>query len=265
MRRWGEVARKRTERSLRVCGPDYGAATWRRHRTCQWVRTSCDPVLSRDARGSPCGSVAPSPQCRAPITCAPGGGGMWGRPWTVDRGGYVEARKGEHLLVQLQVLLNSRSSAAIADNGKLGKMLVRNGVINDTAKFEADLTVTHSWYDRYVKEHPSSGFRVLMEDMFNPEKNATLARRLLKFLGESTEREISFVRMPSWSTRDGSSKHDTSKSRSRDRDPKELRRHLRRLITDVAAATTVDDGATAAAAVAALGGSVSGEEEGGDL
>ncbi|GIM13675.1 hypothetical protein Vretimale_16740, partial [Volvox reticuliferus] len=53
------------------------------------------------------------------------------------------------LCTDVKVLLNSRSSAAIADNGKLGKMLVRNGVINDTAKFEADLTVTHSWYDRY--------------------------------------------------------------------------------------------------------------------
>ncbi|GLI63199.1 hypothetical protein VaNZ11_006098, partial [Volvox africanus] len=148
------------------------------------------------------------------------------------------------LCTDVKVLFNSRSSAAHTDNMKLGNMLARNGVINDTAQFEADLNVTHSWYDRYVKEHPCCGFRVLMEDMFNPEKNVTLARQLLKFLGESTRRKISFVRMPSWSTTDSSSRHDLYKPRSQDRDPFQLRRHRRRLVAADAAATTADGGAT---------------------
>ncbi|GFR45866.1 hypothetical protein Agub_g7317 [Astrephomene gubernaculifera] len=107
------------------------------------------------------------------------------------------------LCLDVKVLLNSRASASLDDNYKLVDMLERNGVLEalhaDNATFVRDLEITHGWYDRYAAEYPDHAFRVIMEDMFDAKKNATLARRLLSFLGEDPATPIRFDRMPSWS------------------------------------------------------------------
>ncbi|KAG2423025.1 hypothetical protein HYH02_015374 [Chlamydomonas schloesseri] len=106
------------------------------------------------------------------------------------------------LCTDMKVLLNSRASASLEDNYKLEGMLSYNGVLKtNNETFLRDLQLTHEWYDRYAEAHPDHAFRVTMEDMFNPEVNGTLVRRLISFLGESPDAypHVVFNRMPTWS------------------------------------------------------------------
>ncbi|GLC45489.1 hypothetical protein PLESTM_001741300 [Pleodorina starrii] len=140
------------------------------------------------------------------------------------------------LCTDVKLLLNSRSSHSAADNAKLSSMLFKRGVLNDTASFEQDIVTTHEWYDRYVQEHRSIAFRVMMEDMFDPQRNATLARQLLQFLGEDpAAHSISFTRMPTWSDPSGGGKKKSSKAKMHHREPWQIRRRRRRALAEAGA------------------------------
>eukprot|EP00198_Chlamydomonas_reinhardtii_P008514 XP_001697851.1 predicted protein [Chlamydomonas reinhardtii] len=119
-----------------------------------------------------------------------------GRAFSSDSSTYKDF---EDFIAFLRLL---RASASLEDNYKLESMLSRNGVLKTTSNetFLNDLTTTHQWFDRYAEEHPDHAFRVIMEDMFNPERNRTLVRDMLTFLGESpdTFRDVIFNRMPTW-------------------------------------------------------------------
>ncbi|KAG2485777.1 hypothetical protein HYH03_015489 [Edaphochlamys debaryana] len=104
-----------------------------------------------------------------------------------------------HMCGNVRVLFNSRRSASLDDNWKLEAMLTRNGVRKvDKQAFQEDMQITHEWYDKYAKENPEHSMRVIMEDMFDPKVNETLARELLSFLGEDPATPIKFDRMPTW-------------------------------------------------------------------
>ncbi|GLC49888.1 hypothetical protein PLESTB_000319700 [Pleodorina starrii] len=146
------------------------------------------------------------------------------------------------LCTDVKLLLNSRSSHSAADNAKLIGMMPWASLLspkcgtNDTASFEQDLATTHEWYDRYVQEHRSSAFRVVMEDMFDPQRNATLARQLLQFLGEDpAAHSISFTRMPTWSDPSGGGKKKSSKAKMHHREPWQIRRRRRRALAEAGA------------------------------
>ncbi|KAG2492901.1 hypothetical protein HYH03_008815 [Edaphochlamys debaryana] len=115
-----------------------------------------------------------------------------------------------NLCADTKILLNSRRDSTLESNAKLWAMLSRNKVVSsDEETFTADLAATHEWYDEYARRNPHHALRVIMEDMYDVEKNATLARKLVAFLGEDPEaegRHVSFARLPRW---DGS--HDTKK------------------------------------------------------
>ncbi|GFR50037.1 hypothetical protein Agub_g12076 [Astrephomene gubernaculifera] len=95
----------------------------------------------------------------------------------------------------VKFLFNTRLSASLESNIKRFQMF-------DNVTFATDFThllnKTHTLYDNYAMQHSDHAFRVYMEDMFNIERNATLARNLLQFLGEDTSIPIRFNRMPGW-------------------------------------------------------------------
>ncbi|KXZ53392.1 hypothetical protein GPECTOR_7g1288 [Gonium pectorale] len=96
------------------------------------------------------------------------------------------------LCLDVKVIFNSRTSASRDDNAKLYDM--------DPSKQEddwaRDLAETHRLYDAYAAAHGGHVLRVLYEDMFHPQKNATVARQLLEFLREDPNTPITFNRMP---------------------------------------------------------------------
>ncbi|GIL90750.1 hypothetical protein Vretifemale_18427, partial [Volvox reticuliferus] len=96
------------------------------------------------------------------------------------------------LCLEVKVLLNTRSSPSLSTNMKLYSM-ERSQSEED---FLRDLNETHALYDSYVAGNPDHAFRVFYEDMFDPDKNATLAMQLLEFLGEDPTTPIRFNRMP---------------------------------------------------------------------
>ncbi|KAG2441801.1 hypothetical protein HXX76_003412 [Chlamydomonas incerta] len=134
------------------------------------------------------------------------------------------------LCADVKVLLNSRASSSLEDNYKLDSMLSRNGVFraysNET--FARDLAATHEWFDTYAKEHPDHAFRVIMEDMYDAERNRTLMRDMLTFLGEQPDAHphVVFNRMPSWPER--KSAKPAKAKRPHPREPWQLRRTERR-------------------------------------
>ncbi|KAG2451752.1 hypothetical protein HYH02_003531 [Chlamydomonas schloesseri] len=145
------------------------------------------------------------------------------------------------LCTDMKVLLNSRASASLEDNYKLESMLARNGVLKTTSNetFLRDLQLTHEWYDRYAEAHPDHALRVIMEDMFDPEVNGTLVRRLISFMGEPPDAypHVVFNRMPTWSDPEEEASRSSSSSSSskaakpkkpKPREPWQLRRSAER-------------------------------------
>ncbi|GLI71052.1 hypothetical protein VaNZ11_015967 [Volvox africanus] len=104
----------------------------------------------------------------------------------------------QSLCTDVKLIFNSRNTALTVTNLKLYLMDQSN--LRDPLDFALDLGATHTLYDYYVRKNPSHAFRVYMEDMFDPQKNATLARDLLTFLGEDPKTPIAFDRMPPWNT-----------------------------------------------------------------
>ncbi|GIL61714.1 hypothetical protein Vafri_16111 [Volvox africanus] len=104
----------------------------------------------------------------------------------------------QSLCIDVKLIFNSRTAASTVPNLKL--YLMDQSGRRSPLDFAHDLGATHTLYDYYARKNPSNAFRVYMEDMFNPQKNATLARDLLTFLGEDPQTPIAFDRMPSWST-----------------------------------------------------------------
>ncbi|KXZ50411.1 hypothetical protein GPECTOR_16g585 [Gonium pectorale] len=100
-----------------------------------------------------------------------------------------------NMCVDVKVLLNTRAKPDLASNRKLHRMMGRNHGASAEA-FEENMRITHVWY---ASENPQHSMRVLMEDMFDPKVNATLARNILTFLGEDPNARIDFARMPTWS------------------------------------------------------------------
>ncbi|KXZ54679.1 hypothetical protein GPECTOR_4g745 [Gonium pectorale] len=68
------------------------------------------------------------------------------------------------------------------------------------SKVERNLQKTFEVYDSYADSHPENAYRLHTEHMFDPQKNATLARNILGFLQEEPTLPIAFTRMPGWSS-----------------------------------------------------------------
>nr|ADI46940.1 MTM0775 [Volvox carteri f. nagariensis] len=96
------------------------------------------------------------------------------------------------ICLDVKVLLNTRASSSLASNRKLYAMS-RDQSEED---FLRDLNETHSLYDSYLSQNSDHAFRVFYEDLYNPSRNTTLAKRLLEFLGEESSTPIRFTRMP---------------------------------------------------------------------
>ncbi|GFR42806.1 hypothetical protein Agub_g3695 [Astrephomene gubernaculifera] len=104
-----------------------------------------------------------------------------------------------NICLDVKMIFNSRASASFGANSKLYDREPRN----TQEAFVRDLNETHALYDAYVRSNPDHALRVFYEDMYDAEKNATLVRQLLQFLGEDNKlpaNPIRFNRMPPSST-----------------------------------------------------------------
>ncbi|GLC39533.1 hypothetical protein PLESTM_000909000 [Pleodorina starrii] len=91
-----------------------------------------------------------------------------------------------------KVLLLSRSDPSTHANPEVFEPLTGGKRL----MAEKDLERTHQLYDEQAEAFPEHTFRIHMEDMFDHQRNATLARNLLLFLQEAPATPIRFMRMP---------------------------------------------------------------------
>ncbi|GFR51935.1 hypothetical protein Agub_g14456 [Astrephomene gubernaculifera] len=96
------------------------------------------------------------------------------------------------LCLDVKVVFNTRTSDSFESNTRLFHQMARFSV----DEFSKNLKETHRLFNDYAKNNPDLAFHVFYEEMYDAQKNATLARNLLQFLKEDPSFPIRFTRMP---------------------------------------------------------------------
>ncbi|KAG2486806.1 hypothetical protein HYH03_014605 [Edaphochlamys debaryana] len=95
------------------------------------------------------------------------------------------------LCLDVKLIFNSRFESSLSANAKLVARERRQ-----PERMQAELNATLDLWDAYVLDHPNHAMRIYYDDLYDAQRNVTIAQALLSFLGEDPKTPVSFARMP---------------------------------------------------------------------